>query len=301
MSFKIGIPILKAMSSGRYSAGGTHINAAVAAWEALADESGTRHCSDPDYRPELTKDNLILYGCRTPREAQAERKRRIEEYNSTAKRKIRSDSPTGCCGIIKPDKELMERMTKEQQIELLKRAFAENLDIMGKTPANVIYAVIHVDEGNLHLHYELDGRLPDGRWSATPMFQLKTKSALNEILPRNLNLKYGYHIEPCRNPEPRKKGSGKKQTLTAPEYKKAQELKREIAENEKKIEQQQAEILTQLPANEIHRLILLFLKWLEKNLPFPLPVEPQFLADKYMQDLERQQPQRSRNPWEQHR
>lgn len=300
MSNKLGTPILKGMSSGRFKAGDAHINAAAAAAEALADDRGIRRCSDPDYRPELTKDNLILYGCRTADEAQAERQKRIEEYNSTAKRKIRSDSPVSCVGIIKPGKELIAGWPLEAQIEFLKRAFDETLAILGKTPENVIYAVIHLDEGNPHIHYEVDGRTADGRWSTTPMFQLKTKSALNNDLPIAMFDKYGYVVPRCYSLEPHRKGSGKKKILTAPEYKQMQDLKRKneelnrqiqankatIEANRKEIESQ-AKLLTDLklfnPQGPSIRLILVaFLKWLDKKMGISLQADSvinQYLAN----------------------
>lgn len=234
MSHKIGIPILKGMSSGHYKTGDTHINATSAAHEALANNREIRKCSDPDYQPDLTKENIVLYGCRYVQDAENERQKRIDEFNETAKRKVRSDSPVSCVGILKPDKELMSELSREDQILLLQRSFDEMLTLMNKTPENVIYAVIHVDEGNPHIHFELDGKTKDGRWSTSPMFQLKTMKALNETLPSVLNQKYGYHLEQLINPD-RPKGRSapgtrrkkKRQTFSSPEYKKNQDLKRE--------------------------------------------------------------------------
>lgn len=231
MSLKIGIPILKGMTSGRYKRGDAHINADAAAAEALPSEKdGKRRCSDPDYRPEDTAKNLSFFnGPRTFEQARKVREDRVREFNLTAKRKINKNSPVSCVGILKPDKELMSGMTEKEQELLLDRAFHILLELLDKTPENVIYCVIHKDEGNPHIHFELDGRTKDGRWSTTPMFQLKTKTALNETLPRLLNERYGYHIEACpRSSAPKSKS--KPRDLDQIAYKKNQELKKENAE-----------------------------------------------------------------------
>lgn len=232
MSLKIGIPILKGMTTGRYKRGDAHINADAAAAEALPSEKdGKRRCSDPDYRPEDTAKNLAFFnGPRTFEQARKVREDRVREFNATAKRKINKNSPVSCVGILKPDKELMAGMTEKEQELLLDRAFHILLELLDKTPENVIYCVIHKDEGNPHIHFELDGRTKDGRWSTTPMFQLKTKTALNETLPRLLNDRYGYHIETCSRSDDAPKTKSKPRNLDPIAYKKNQELKKENAE-----------------------------------------------------------------------
>lgn len=224
MSRKIGTPMLKGTLSGHFKTGDTHINISAAAREALpSKETNVRSCTDEDYIPELTQTNVVLYGPRYFEEVEEERQRRIDEFNQTASRKINKNSPVGCVGILKPDSELMRNLTYSEQVLFLRRSFDTLLELLDKTPENVVYAQVHLDEGNPHIHYELDGRTKDGRWSCTPMFQLKSFTALNESLPKLLKDRYGYDVEACTRHAP---GTRKHQTKSAREFKLKQEEKK---------------------------------------------------------------------------
>lgn len=97
-----------------------------------------------------TKDNVWL----TPDDGRtySERIKSILEENYTGKRKPRFDAVKMCEITVQIGGDLAENGTEEEQVEALKQAFEDLKETYGE--ANIVSAVIHVDETTPHLHFD---------------------------------------------------------------------------------------------------------------------------------------------------
>lgn len=206
MSKKCGMPWLK-LNGKSYNVASKkaehHGNNKAVMCEAMKE----RWSHDEDLDRSKTKYN-IYYGYDSGLQLLNDINKEIadmsEELRRNGKRGIREDAITSFAGIIKPDKEVMENLTPEQQIKFLDDAFRLIVKKFGtnlKTGKNLIRAgVIHIDEGTPHLHYFGIPYTSDGRLSAKEIFTPKLNRWLNEVFPKLMNQK-GWDLEPCRDEE----------------------------------------------------------------------------------------------------
>lgn len=202
MSFKCGMPIIKT-NNGHYSSNSTtHGNLGAVACEAGEE----RWCSDPDLDRTKTHENIYLTDITSGLEFEALVNAEIdalsEEMKLTSKnhRGLRKDCIRGFAGIVKPDEEIMSQLTEEQQEQFLRDALEVLHGYFGTNPKtnqpNIRFAVIHKDEGNMHLHYQGIPYNSDGRLCADDIFKPRLYKWLNEGFVDEMRQK-GWDLEKC--------------------------------------------------------------------------------------------------------
>lgn len=208
MGITVGMPVLKLDLQNHYGRNDKHAgNAKAILDEMLADaETGYRHCSDPDYDKDLTKDNKYykfaddgkIYTLRDPVYAgsvfeqwteQAD-KYRVVDKNGKQK-KLRNDAGIGFAGIIKPHGDQMQKLSPEQQMQFLQDSIICIKYIYEKRGMTLDYAVIHVDEGVSHVHY--CGH--DTQYRLGKKLGLKLYDALNKTEYPAMMRKHGWQVD----------------------------------------------------------------------------------------------------------
>lgn len=197
MSKKIGMPTLKLKLGNGF---GKHSgNAKAVVLEALKE----RYSSDSDLDRSLTQNNLYFRdetGSETFFESGEElfkyweseaRKYRVTDKNGKEK-KLRSDASIGFAHIIKPDKELMDSLSEEEQLDLLSDTADLVVELYRKKGCVIDAGVVHLDEGNPHIH--LFGHDPE--YQLGKKINLKFFGALNRDVPKKLRQK-GWDVEEC--------------------------------------------------------------------------------------------------------
>lgn len=204
MSRRCGMPWLK-LNAKSYSVGSKqsehHGNNKAVMCEALKE----RWSNDKDLDRTKSKYN-VFYGYDSGLKLLSDIDKEIadlsDELRSNGKRGIRKDAITSFAGIVKPDKEVMKHLTPKQQAHFFRDALEILIEKFGTNPKtgkpNIRSAVIHVDEGNIHMHYFGIPYTEDGRLSAKGIFSPKLNRWLNEEFPKLMNKK-GWNLEPCRD------------------------------------------------------------------------------------------------------
>lgn len=260
MAISTGTPTLKLnnLSFGEQKKKSGNAKAIVD--EAWPDEDGKRNCNDVDYRPEMTEQNINLYGPDTAKEVNEIIQKRYEQHKEKWEqkhnKKVRKDLNIAVAGIIKPDFESMQGMTESEQIDYLKAHFEELKKTMENHGFEMVAATLQVDEANPHVHYVM----LDPEYKIGSKLKLKLFSELNKEVPKRLQAKgydvkilEGYDTEKAKNMEPeeleeykegfknKRKGFGRNST----KYKKdkAQEKAKKIISNAEKVAQANAEEL----------------------------------------------------------
>lgn len=161
MSISIGTPVMMLDRNNHFGKNSEkHGNARAILCEAMSE----RYCNDVDLDKSLTKTNTYYAGSdHTYRDGTsgnyiADRYEDLaEEYRivdrNGRERKLRSDANIAFAGIIKPDKESMDGLSKDEQDRLLNDSFNAICNIYSKKGMKIEFAVIHRDEGNPHMHY----------------------------------------------------------------------------------------------------------------------------------------------------
>lgn len=196
------MPIIKT-NNGHYSSNSTtHGNLGAVACEAGEE----RWCSDPDLDRTKTHENIYLTDITSGLEFEAMVNAEIdalsEEMKLTSKnhRGLRKDCIRGFAGIVKPDEEIMSQLTEEQQEQFLRDALEVLHGYFGTNPKtnqpNIRFAVIHKDEGNMHLHYQGIPYNSEGRLCADDIFKPKLYKWLNEGFVDEMRQK-GWDLEKC--------------------------------------------------------------------------------------------------------
>lgn len=199
MSNKCGMPWMKLDSKSHSTSDSHHGNNKAVMGEAHEE----RWSSDPDLDRSLTSQNLY-YGYRSGMELYNDINKEIEalseQLRNEGKRGVRKDAITSFAGIVKPDKELMENLTKEQQVKFFEDAMEILNEKFGSHNGknNIRSFVIQFDEGNPHMHYFGVPYTADGRLSAKEIFTPKLSRWLNEEFPKQMNNR-GWNLEPCRD------------------------------------------------------------------------------------------------------
>lgn len=204
MSRRCGMPWLK-LNNKTYNVGSKeaehHGNNKAVLCEALRE----RWSKDADLDRAKSKYNLY-YGYESGLQLLNDMNKEVSnlsnELRSNGKRGIRKDAITSFAGIVKPDKEIMKQLSPQQQVRFFKDALELLIDKFGVNPktgkTNIRSAVIHVDEGNIHMHYFGVPYTEDGRLSAKEIFTPKLNRWLNEEFPKLMNSR-GWDLEPCRD------------------------------------------------------------------------------------------------------
>lgn len=194
MSIRVGMPTMKLNRCKGVTAKHTG-NATAVACEALKE----RWTSDPDFDPSRTKDNIYLTSVTSGLELVKEWSERADNYTVTMKngktRALRADAHIGFGGICKPaiDSDFGS-MPRDKQIQFCKDSFTVLLNLYAKYGLKMDYGVIHLDEGNPHLHY--GGHDPD--FKVGEKIKLKLFTELNRGYYVEEMQKRGWNIEPLK-------------------------------------------------------------------------------------------------------
>lgn len=228
-----------------------------------------RWSSDPDLNRDLTQYN-VYGGYNSGLELLNDINHEIEDLSASlreqGKRGIRKDAITSFAVIIKPDTEIMENLTREQQMQFFRDAF--NI-VSGKfgynqqlNKPNVRAFSIHFDEGNPHMHLFGVPYTKDGRLSAKEIFTPQLSRWFNEEFPELMNQR-GWNLEACKDPEgydpdkaktmdeqqlkeykeqciKHKKAKKKQRGKTSREFKEAKDKARELQDWEQNLEAREA-------------------------------------------------------------
>lgn len=192
MGWNIGIPSLKLNNVGKKS---KHCGSfAGVAMEALEERKGR----DPDIDPELAHLN-IYEGITSAKELMAYSQQHVQELSDQQRavggRKIRDDAVVMCSTIIKPPAEMMEGMSRDDQIRFLQDATEKLSEIVGS--GNVKSKAFHFDEQGGHAHVLWEPITEDGRLCAKELHNVKFFGRLNREMPEYLR-KRGWDIEDCQ-------------------------------------------------------------------------------------------------------
>ena len=181
---KVGMPVMKLHAE--------NINAVIReAW--LRDNKALRNCSDPDYRPDLTAENVYLLGSARATDIIQSIEERKQTYETSSGRKMRKDAVLAIAGIIKPNGEQFRHWSQADQL----RFFQNSLEILqGKDFFNgqLTSFVVQVDEGIPHAHWTAIPIASDGRWSAKKVLNLRMLNKLNTLYPETMKAN-GWDVE----------------------------------------------------------------------------------------------------------
>ena len=187
---KIGMPVMKLKGGNGF---GKHAgNALFVAMEALEE----RRSSDEDLDRSLTGQNVYVGNFQSGYElyrywqSEAENYRVIDKNGNS--KKLRSDASIGFTQIIKPDAEMMRKLSLKEQFQLLYDTLHETVKEYKKRKVVIDCCVIHVDEGVLHMH--IFGHDPE--YKLGKKLNLKFYNALNRSVPKRLRQR-GWNVEDC--------------------------------------------------------------------------------------------------------
>lgn len=156
-----------------------------------------------------------------------------DEISERVKRKPRANSVVLSEFLVTASPEYMQSLTEDEQ----KRYFERSLDFIKERygERNTLYAVVHQDEANPHMHVGVLPITTDGRLSAKDIYNRTELRQLQQEFPDELQ-RQGFEVE-------RGKEGSKEKHLHPNEYKEKQDLEREIAFLEKNLEQKKNELL----------------------------------------------------------
>lgn len=147
------------------------------------------------------------------------------EISERVKRKPRANSVVLSEFLVTASPDYMKSLSADEQ----KRYFEQSLDFIKERygEQNTLYAVVHQDEANPHMHVGLVPITEDGRLSAKDMFQRTELQALQKEFPAEMQ-RQGFEV--VRGQE----GSVEKH-LHPNEYKEKKDLEKEVQLLEKNI------------------------------------------------------------------
>lgn len=182
---------------------------------------------DIDYeRSHLNYDLLNDQNLQYEREIKAEIGERV-------KRKPRANSVVLSEFLVTASPEYMKSLSVEEQ----KRYFEQSLDFIKERygEQNTLYAVVHQDEANPHMHVGVIPITEDGRLSAKDIYKRTELQALQKEFPAELQ-RQGFAVE-------RGEEGSKEKHLHPNEYKEKQDLEKEVQLLEKNLEGKKEELL----------------------------------------------------------
>lgn len=147
------------------------------------------------------------------------------EIGERVKRKPRANSVVLSEFLVTASPEYMKKMSVEEQ----KRYFEKSLDFVQKRygKQNTLYAVVHHDEANPHMHVGVMPITEDGRLSAKDIYNRTELQALQKEFPAELQ-RQGFEVE-------RGEEGSKEKHLHPNEYKEKRDLEKEVQLLEKKL------------------------------------------------------------------
>lgn len=140
------------------------------------------------------------------------------EISERVKRKPRANSVVLSEFLVTASPGYMKSLSMDEQ----QRYFERSLDFIKERygEQNTLYAVVHQDEANPHMHVGIVPITEDGRLSAKDMFQRTELQALQKEFPAELQ-RHGFEVE-------RGKEGSKEKHLHPNEYKEKQDLEKEV-------------------------------------------------------------------------
>lgn len=196
----VGLPVLKLDRQNHFGKGAKNCGNCRAVLMEMLEE---RQSSDNDLDRSMTQNNQYYkYGDMSYKNGaeladmleDSAAKFRTRDKNGKEKQ-LRSDANIAFAGIIKPDKEFMDSLTAEEQHKFLTDALTCVSAIFSKRKMTMLTAVMHVDEGNPHVHYA--GY--DPAYKLGKKIDLKLFEALHHTeFPQMMENK-GWHIKPPEN------------------------------------------------------------------------------------------------------
>lgn len=175
---------------------------------------------DIDYeRSHLNTDLLNDRKLQYEREIKSEISERVE-------RKPRANSVVLSEFLVTASPDYMKALSSQDQ----ERYFEKSLEFIQERygEENTLYAVVHRDEANPHMHVGVVPITEDGRLSAKDIFNRKELQALQKEFPAELQ-RQGFEVE-------RGQEGSKEKHLHPNEYKAKKDLEREVKDLEKNVE-----------------------------------------------------------------
>lgn len=127
-------------------------NARSVLLEALSE----RNCKDEDYDADLTADN-IYWGCQSGEELAKRWTEDADAYVKTDKngkqKHLQKNAIIGFAGICKPEMELMNNLSDDEIKKFMVDSAGIIQDIYKSRGMDIDSFVVHMDEGNPHMHY----------------------------------------------------------------------------------------------------------------------------------------------------
>lgn len=156
-----------------------------------------------------------------------------DEIDERVKRKPRANSVVLSEFLVTASPEYMQSLTVEEQ----KRYFERSLDFIKERygEQNTLYAVVHMDEANPHMHVGIVPVTEDGRLSAKDIYNRTELRALQNEFPAEMQ-RQGFEVE-------RGEEGSKEKHLHPNEYKEKKDLEKEVQLLEKSIEGKKNEFL----------------------------------------------------------
>lgn len=156
-----------------------------------------------------------------------------DEISKRVKRKPRANSVVLSEFLVTASPEYMQSLSAEEQ----RRYFERSLDFIKERygELNTLYAVVHQDEANPHMHVGVLPITEDGRLSAKDIYNRTELRALQNEFPAEMK-RQGFEVE-------RGEEGSKEKHLHPNEYKEKQDLEREVRLLEKKIDMRKDEWL----------------------------------------------------------
>lgn len=174
--------------------------------------------SDENY--DLLNDEKLKY--------ESEIKQQISER---VKRKTRANSVVLSEFLVTASPEFMNTLSDEEQKKYFEKSLSFLQERYGKQ--NTLYAVVHRDEKNPHMHVGVIPITEDNRLSAKDIFNRVELQQLQDEFPKQMQ-QHGFKVE-------RGKSSDKKH-LTPQEYKEKMELEKDVSQLKQQKEKELADI-----------------------------------------------------------
>lgn len=154
------------------------------------------------------------------------------EISERVERKPRANSVVLSEFLVTASPDYMKALSLLEQ----QRYFEKSLDFIKERygEENTLYAVVHRDEANPHMHVGVVPITEDGRLSAKDIFNRKELQALQKDFPAELQ-RQGFEVE-------RGQEGSKEKHLHPNEYKAKKDLEREVKDLEKNVEELQQTI-----------------------------------------------------------
>lgn len=154
-----------------------------------------------------------------------------QQISERVKRKMRANSVVLSEFLVTASPEFMNTLSDEEQKQYFEKSLSFLQERYGKQ--NTLYAVVHHDEKNPHMHVGVIPITEDNRLSAKDIFNRVELQQLQDEFPKHMQ-QHGFKVE-------RGKSSDKKH-LTPQEYKEKMDLEKDVSQLKQQKEKELAEI-----------------------------------------------------------